>query len=355
MWHDTALGAHAIGDEDTRRYTARLLVRCADRPGIVAAVSGFLFERRANIVASHQYSSDPSGGRFFLRTEFFLPTSSGERTGTETSTRLDAPQLERPFEGDAQRRPRMMVTTQVLRSRSARPARLPGGASYNPIYDAQGDVVGLLNSSGELIQSVRYGPYGENANTTGFSYTPTIDPFLFQGGYQLAGGNSGNGNVPNNLYHYGERYYDPTSGRWTQAEAEGEGYVFGGDDPINTGDPTGENYVYWYTVHDAVNLKIAIEAGIYGAQSSGELGPVAGALGALGAAYLRYYLLPKINQGVETAARHNKETAEHYHGGKVVRIGVTVSSHTLLGGHHHDLPNGVVGVYVRPEGDAPHI
>jgi formyltetrahydrofolate deformylase len=35
-------------------------------------VSGFLFERGANIVSSHQFSSDPSGGRFFLRTEFFL-------------------------------------------------------------------------------------------------------------------------------------------------------------------------------------------------------------------------------------------------------------------------------------------
>jgi formyltetrahydrofolate deformylase len=38
----------------------------------VAAVSGFLFGRSANIVDSHQYSSDPSGGSFFLRTEFFL-------------------------------------------------------------------------------------------------------------------------------------------------------------------------------------------------------------------------------------------------------------------------------------------
>jgi formyltetrahydrofolate deformylase len=59
-------------DEDPPRYTARLLISCPDRPGIVAAVSGFLFERGANIVSSHQYSSDPVGGRFFLRTEFFL-------------------------------------------------------------------------------------------------------------------------------------------------------------------------------------------------------------------------------------------------------------------------------------------
>jgi formyltetrahydrofolate deformylase len=53
-------------------YTGRLLVGCSDRPGIVAAVSGFLFERGANIVSSHQYSSDPTGGRFFMRTEFIL-------------------------------------------------------------------------------------------------------------------------------------------------------------------------------------------------------------------------------------------------------------------------------------------
>jgi formyltetrahydrofolate deformylase len=60
-------------DSDSPRYTARLLIACPDRPGIVAAVSGFLFELGANIVSSHQYSTDPTGGRFFLRTEFFLP------------------------------------------------------------------------------------------------------------------------------------------------------------------------------------------------------------------------------------------------------------------------------------------
>jgi formyltetrahydrofolate deformylase len=58
--------------EEPPRFTARLLIGCPDRPGIVAAVSGFLFERGANIVDSQQYSSDPSGGRFFLRTEFFI-------------------------------------------------------------------------------------------------------------------------------------------------------------------------------------------------------------------------------------------------------------------------------------------
>ncbi len=66
-------------DHEIPPYTARLLIDCADRPGIVAAVSGFLFERGANIVSSHQYSSDPIGGRFYLRTEFFLESLGGDR------------------------------------------------------------------------------------------------------------------------------------------------------------------------------------------------------------------------------------------------------------------------------------
>jgi formyltetrahydrofolate deformylase len=68
--------AIAGASADPAPYSGRLLVACADRPGIVAAVSGFLFERGANITSSHQYSSDPSGGRFFLRVEFFLPQSA---------------------------------------------------------------------------------------------------------------------------------------------------------------------------------------------------------------------------------------------------------------------------------------
>jgi formyltetrahydrofolate deformylase len=69
-------------------YTARLLIGCADRPGIVAAVSGFLFEQGANIVSSQQYSTDPIGGRFFLRTEFFLPAPS-RPTGAVASGERD--------------------------------------------------------------------------------------------------------------------------------------------------------------------------------------------------------------------------------------------------------------------------
>ncbi|QYR20664.1 formyltetrahydrofolate deformylase [Paenibacillus sp. sptzw28] len=55
-----------------KRNRARMLISCPDRPGIVAAVSQFLYEHGANIVQSDQYSMDPGGGMFFIRFEFDL-------------------------------------------------------------------------------------------------------------------------------------------------------------------------------------------------------------------------------------------------------------------------------------------
>ena len=72
------------------------MIACPDRPGIVAAVSGFLFAREANIVSSHQYSSDPSGGRFFLRTEFFLEGEADH----ESLRRGFAEEVAGPFQMD---------------------------------------------------------------------------------------------------------------------------------------------------------------------------------------------------------------------------------------------------------------
>jgi len=57
---------------ENRENRARMLISCPDRPGVVAAVSRFLFENGANIVQSDQYTMDPSGGMFFIRIEFDL-------------------------------------------------------------------------------------------------------------------------------------------------------------------------------------------------------------------------------------------------------------------------------------------
>ena len=87
----------------------RLLTVCPDRPGIISAVSRFLFEAGANIVRSDQYSSDPEGGTFFLRMEFTLP----EDTRTTLAERF-AKEVARPLEmewrmWDARRPKRMAI------------------------------------------------------------------------------------------------------------------------------------------------------------------------------------------------------------------------------------------------------
>jgi formyltetrahydrofolate deformylase len=48
--------------------TTRLLLACPDRPGLIAAVSGFLAEAGLNIIDADQHSSNE--GRFFMRMAF---------------------------------------------------------------------------------------------------------------------------------------------------------------------------------------------------------------------------------------------------------------------------------------------
>lgn len=66
-------------------HTARLLISCPDGPGIVAAVSRFLFEQGANIVSSDQYSTDPEHGSFYMRSAFYLPAIEDDRAAFESA------------------------------------------------------------------------------------------------------------------------------------------------------------------------------------------------------------------------------------------------------------------------------
>jgi len=50
--------------------TARLLITCPDRRGIIAAVTTFLHDHGANITALDQHTSCAEGGTFFMRLEF---------------------------------------------------------------------------------------------------------------------------------------------------------------------------------------------------------------------------------------------------------------------------------------------
>ncbi len=61
---------------------AVLVIQCPDRPGIVAAISTFLFQHGANITDLDQHSSEDQASVYFMRLES-RPTAS---TRTWTSS-----------------------------------------------------------------------------------------------------------------------------------------------------------------------------------------------------------------------------------------------------------------------------
>jgi formyltetrahydrofolate deformylase len=78
------LGDHSPIEDEHR--TSRLLLACPDRPGLIAAVSGFLADAGLNIVDADQHSS--AEGRFFMRM-VFEPPPEGDRAALERRFRAE--------------------------------------------------------------------------------------------------------------------------------------------------------------------------------------------------------------------------------------------------------------------------
>jgi formyltetrahydrofolate deformylase len=75
--------------------SAILLIQCPDRPGIVAAISSFLFRHGANITDLDQHSSEELPGTYFMRLEF---QTQKLVVSLEELSRLFADQVARSFE-----------------------------------------------------------------------------------------------------------------------------------------------------------------------------------------------------------------------------------------------------------------
>ena len=65
--------------------TARLLINCPDAPGIVSAVSSFLFSHGANITDLDQHATAPSGGTYFMRLELQTAAMDSSREALEAA------------------------------------------------------------------------------------------------------------------------------------------------------------------------------------------------------------------------------------------------------------------------------
>jgi RHS repeat-associated protein len=133
--------------------------------------------------------------------------------------------------------------------------RRPSAAAPNKYTYALTDQLGstrtLLDSTGAVVRRYRYQPYGADDSPSG-SWTTTT-PIQYAGGQLDTTG----------LYHYGERYYDPNTMRWTQQDPINQGasltqanrYTYVGGNPINRVDLTG--LAFWDKAADAVTKVVS--------------------------------------------------------------------------------------------------
>ncbi len=140
-----------------------------------------------------------------------------------------------------------------------------GGATYYYVLNLQGDVVAILNSSGAQVVGYTYDAWGRPLTVTG-SMASTLgqyNPLRYRGYvYDRETG----------LYYLQSRYYNPTWGRFINADnypATGQGlsgnnmFTYCGNNPVSRADNNGQ---FWHLVVGGVI------GGIIGAISSAASG-----------------------------------------------------------------------------------
>jgi RHS repeat-associated protein len=107
------------------------------------------------------------------------------------------------------------------------------------LHDQLGSTRAITNSSGSVIVSYTYNPFGTLAATSGSLPTGDTNPFGFAGTF--ADSESG-------FLYLINRYYDPTTGQFVSVDplvgVTGESYVFTNDNPLNEIDPLGQTGIF---------------------------------------------------------------------------------------------------------------
>jgi RHS repeat-associated protein len=107
------------------------------------------------------------------------------------------------------------------------------GAAYYA-FDAVGNTVNLTGPNGAVLNSYAYLPFGEAVGSSG----TTPNPFTFAGQYGVS--TDGNG-----LFNMRNRWYDPSTGRFTQPDPSGLSandvnlYRYAANRPVSFVDPSG--------------------------------------------------------------------------------------------------------------------
>ena len=119
---------------------------------------------------------------------------------------------------------------------------LLNGVGYYYVYNAQGDVVGLIDKTGAQVVSYVYDAWGRAVSVTGSSAATAgaLNPFRYRG-YEY--------DTESGLYYLNSRYYDPTTMRFVNADGvisdTGESvqgynlFVYCFNNPVNMDDQSG--------------------------------------------------------------------------------------------------------------------
>jgi RHS repeat-associated protein len=152
------------------------------------------------------------------------------------------------------------------------------GQSYYYTTDKQGSVIALTDSTQALAASYTYDPWGNTTSSIGA--LATTNPWTYAGSYT---------DTATGYLKLGARYYNPTTGRFTQPDPSGQEantYNYAACNPVNSTDPSGLNGscgvglgILGIFYGDFEGTAIAL--GVIGGETAGEIA-VASAFGPAG-------------------------------------------------------------------------
>ena len=130
-----------------------------------------------------------------------------------------------------------------------------GGMVFYYYYNAQGDVMGLRNTSGQSVVQYTYDSWGKLLSTSGTmaGFINPYNPFRYRGYFY---------DEETGFYLTGTRYYDPEIGRFINADgyvSTGQGllgtnmFAYCENNPVNRADPTG---MFWKEIGNAIKKTV---------------------------------------------------------------------------------------------------
>jgi RHS repeat-associated protein len=131
--------------------------------------------------------------------------------------------------------------------------QIVGGAATCLVADQQGSVRLLTNTAGAVVGTYTYGSYGATLNHTGTSSTA----LQFDGQYT---------DEESGMEYLQSRYYDPVTGQFISVDPAsaltGWPYGYGGDNPVNSADPSGLLCFSWNCIQTGVLQPVAKVIGV---------------------------------------------------------------------------------------------